>query len=87
MDTRLITAILLRCLIYSFALLLSWFVIFLIAGDWIYGFHSRIFDITRQDFDLMHYCGMAFLKILVFVTFVIPYFAIRSAGKRRNLPE
>ncbi len=84
MDTRFITGVLLRCFIYSFVLLLIWFVLFLAAGGWMYYFHSAMFDITLHEFDVMNYCGMGLLKILVFVGFLIPYIAIRLTAKKQN---
>ena len=49
-----------------------------------YGFHRAMFDITRHEFDVMNYCGMGLLKILVFVGFLIPYIAIRLTAKKQN---
>jgi hypothetical protein len=56
--------ILLRCFILNFALILFWFFFFLIGnGQWGYEIHSKIFDITRHEFVLINYCGMAFHQI------------------------
>ena len=84
MDTRFIEGVLLRCFIYGFVLLLVWFVLFLAAGECMYDFHSAMFDITLHEFDVMNYCGMGLLKILVFVGFLIPYIAIRLTAKKQN---
>jgi len=84
MNTRFITGVLLRCFIYGFVLLLFWFVMFLAAGGWMYDFHSAMFDITEHEFDVMNYCGMGLLKILVFVGFLIPYIAIRLTAKKQK---
>jgi hypothetical protein len=69
--------ILLRCFILSLVLLLFWFVFFLLAGDLGYWIHSHWFDLTRHDFDLINYCGMALVKALNVTFFLIPYVAIR----------
>lgn len=84
MDTRFIEGVLLRCFIYGFVLLLFWFVLFLAAGRWMYDFHSAMFDITEHEFNVMNYCGMGLLKILVFVGFLIPYIAIRLTAKKQK---
>jgi len=84
MDTRFIEGVLLRCFIYGFVLLLVWFVLFLAAGGWMYYFHSAMFEITERDFNVMNYCGMGLLKILVFVGFLIPYIAIRLTAKKQK---
>lgn len=84
MDTRFIERVLLRCFIYGFVLLLFWFVLFLAAGGWMYDFHSAMFEITRHEFNVINYCGMGLLKILVFVGFLIPYIAIRLTAKKQK---
>jgi len=84
MDTRFIESVLLRCFIYGFVLLLFWFVLFLAAGGWMYNFHSAMFEITRPEFNVINYCGMGLLKILVFVGFLIPYIAVRLTAKKQK---
>ena len=69
--------VLIRCFLLSVALLAFWGVCYLVIGDWGYGFHSRFFEMTRQQFDLIMYCGMAFVKLSAFVFFLIPYIALR----------
>jgi hypothetical protein len=76
-------AILLRCLIFSVALVTFWFLFYLAAGDWAYSVHARWFDLTRHEFVLMNYFGMAFVKLVAIVFFLFPYLAIRmTVGKR-----
>ena len=84
MDTRFIEGVLLRCFIYGFVLLLFWFVLFLAAGGCMYRFHKAMFEITLHEFNVINYCGMGLLKILVFVGFLIPYIAIRLTAKKQK---
>jgi len=84
MDTRFIEGVLLRCFIYGFVLLLVWFVLFLAAGGGMYDFHSAMFEITEHEFNVINYCGMGLLKILVFVGFLIPYIAIRLTARKQK---
>jgi len=74
---RLMAAILWRCFVFCVALLLLWFLLFLLAGDLVYSIHSRFFELSRRDFDLMNYCGMAFLKIGGIAFFLFPWIAIQ----------
>ena len=85
LDT--VAGILLRCFILSLLLLLFWFVFFLLAGDLGYWIHSHWFDLTRHDFDLINYYGMALVKALNIMLFLIPYAAIRLMlrGRIENL--
>ena len=69
--------VLIRCFLLSVALLAFWGVCFLVIDDWAYGFHSRFFEMTRPQFDLIMYCGMAFVKLSAFVFFLVPYVALR----------
>ena len=82
-----LAGILLRCFLLSFALLLLWFVFYSAAADWAYGIHSRWFELSRRDFDLMNYYGMAFVKISASLFFLFPYVSVKLAlrGRGRNL--
>ena len=74
--------ILIGCFIMNAALILVWFLFFLIGGGrWGYELHAGIFDITRHEFALINYCGMAFLKLCNIVFFLFPYMAIRRVIK------
>ncbi|MBD3266476.1 hypothetical protein GF373_07375 [bacterium] len=69
--------VLIRAFILGLVFLLIWFAVFCLMGDWAYNLHSTWFDLTRQQFHIIHYCGMGFLKIILFTFFLIPYTAIR----------
>jgi len=71
------SGVLLRCFGMGFAFLLLWFVLVLAGGEMAYEFHGKLFDITKHEFELLNYFGMALLKLLVFVVFLIPYLATR----------
>ena len=69
--------ILLRCLVLAFCLLLTWFVFFLVGADWVYNIHSSWYNITRPQFDLMIYYGLALFKMTAILFFLIPYISIK----------
>jgi TRAP-type C4-dicarboxylate transport system permease small subunit len=77
MDEQYLARVLLKCICLGFGLLLIWFILILVGGNAAFAIHSTIFDITRDQFDLMQYCGMGLTKILIIVFFVIPFIAIR----------
>ena len=78
--------ILIRCFILNFALILLWFIFYLIgSSQWGYELHSKIFDITRHEFVLINYCGIAFAKLCNFIFFLFPYVAIRLVLKLKQL--
>ena len=53
----------LRCFVLAMGLVVVWLVIFLMGGDWAFQIHSGMFQLDRQDFDLMNYYGMGLVKI------------------------
>lgn len=77
MDAQYLTRMLLRCIVVGFGLLLIWFILVLVGGNVLFEIHSKIFNITRHEFDLVHYWCMSLAKILILVFFVIPFIAIR----------
>jgi len=78
--------ILIRCFILNFAVILLWFVFYLIgSGRWGYELHSKIFDISRHEFAVINYCGIAFAKLCNFIFFLFPYVAIRIVLKLKQL--
>jgi len=77
MDEQYLARVLLKCIFIGFGLILLWFILVLVGGNAAFAIHSMIFDITRQEFDLMQYYGMGLAKILILVFFVIPFIAIR----------
>ncbi|MCK5878340.1 MAG: hypothetical protein KAH24_01075 [Holophagae bacterium] len=79
--------ILIRCFWYSVVLLTFSVLIFLVAGDAAYEIHSTMYDISKHEFVLMYYYGMAFLKILMILFFLIPYIAIRVVLKKHRTKE
>jgi len=74
---------LLRSWLLGIALMLWWFVFFLIGGNWAYGIHSQWFDMTKHDFDLLNYYGMAFVKMSILLFFFIPYVSIRLVLRKK----
>lgn len=64
------------CLVINMGILLWWFLVFTLAHDFIYRIHSKWFDIPVKKFDSIHYAGMAFFKILIFVFNLAPYIAL-----------
>ncbi|NLN37973.1 MAG: hypothetical protein GX155_00075 [Smithella sp.] len=78
-----VAGILIRCFFLTAALLLLWFVFFILAGDYGYYLLVRLFEIDWYDYGLLLCCAMAFLKLCAFVFFLFPYIAIRMVLKRK----
>ena len=79
-----LAGVFLRCFVLAVCLLLFSFVFYLLAGDWAYSIHSRWFQLTRHDFDLMYYYVMAFMKIASFLFFLLPYVSIKLMLRKKQ---
>ena len=58
-------------------MLLFWFGFYMVGGDFAYDIHSRMFDISEHEFEMLNYYLMAGFKILVWMFFGIPFIATR----------
>ena len=74
--------VLLRCTIFGFLLLAIWFGFFVLAGGVVYDLHGGMFHLTPHELNLIHYCGMAFVKLVVICLFLIPWAAIRLVVRK-----
>ncbi|MHC4181724.1 MAG: DUF6868 family protein [Planctomycetota bacterium] len=80
MTIDLVRDTLLWCFIINMGILLWWFLFFALAHDWVYQFHGKWFKLSVDKFDAIHYAGMAFFKICIFLFNIVPYFALRIVG-------
>jgi hypothetical protein len=72
--------ILLWCAVINYGVLLWWFLFFRFAHDWLYRFHTRWFHIRPDQFDTIHYAGMAIYKIGILLLNLVPYLALLIVG-------
>jgi len=68
------------CSIINIGLLLVTFAIITLAKEWAYKIHSRWFNISKENFDLVLYCFIGFYKLLVWVFCIIPWIALSIIG-------
>ena len=67
---------LLACTLINAVMLTLWGGIFLLAHDWIYKRHGKWFKLSVERFDSIHYAGMTFFKLCIFVFNLVPYLAL-----------
>lgn len=67
------------CAIVNYAVLFLWFLVFTCAHRSLYQFHARWFRLSENQFDVIHYSGMAVYKIATLSLNVAPYVALRIA--------
>ncbi|MHB0958274.1 MAG: DUF6868 family protein [Pirellulaceae bacterium] len=72
-----IAKVLLRCWLLGMLLLLIWYGVFLLVPNVIYSLHGSMFDLSPHELNIIHYSGMAFVKLVVILFFFFPWLAIR----------
>ena len=72
---------LLWCAIINYGILLVWFLVFILAHDWMYLFHGRWFRLSVEQFDMLHYAGMAIFKVGIILLNLVPYIALHFSLK------
>jgi hypothetical protein len=77
MDIEILRSTLGWCTVINFGLLLWWALFILLVHDLVYRLHSRWFKLSVEQFDAIHYTGMAFFKIMVLLFNLAPYIALR----------
>ncbi len=77
MSIELFRGILAWSALINYSILLLWFLLFYLAHDWLYKFHGQWFSLSQENFDAIHYAGIAFYKLSIFLLFLGPYLAIR----------
>ena len=83
-DLEVLSRILIRCFVIGVVFITLWFIFFLLGGDKGYTLHAMLFQISRHEYDLLNYYGMAFVKGFNFLLFLFPYLAIKMVLRRRK---
>lgn len=66
------------CWLINIGLMVWWWVWLAAAHDWVYQMHTTWFNVslTKEQFDAIHYAGIAFYKVLNLVFFIVPWAAL-----------
>ena len=67
---------LLFCTLINYVILMSWFMLFVFARNWIRQVHGKWFRLSDASFDVIHYSGMALYKIGILLFNLTPLVAI-----------
>lgn len=65
------------CFGFNAVLLTIWVLFLLVPGNFVYKAHSKIFSISKENFDAVHYAGITFYKVLIFGIFLVPYLVLK----------
>lgn len=80
MSIETLRSFFLACIVINYAILLVWFLVFMLAHDTLHRLHSRWFRLSPEAFDSVHYTGMAGYKIGILLLNLTPYLALRIVG-------
>jgi hypothetical protein len=64
-----------RCWVFGFVLLFIW--LGAVLSGVVHRLHGPWMGLSHHELDLIHYCGLAFLKLLVLAFFFIPWLSIK----------
>jgi hypothetical protein len=76
MDLHVLRDALLWCTVINYGVLLWWFLVFIFAHAWMLRLHGRWFRMPVEQFDSIHYAGMAIYKIGILLLNLVPYVAL-----------
>ncbi len=76
--------ILIRCFLLGIAVVMYWAGMVVFAGDFVYNMHSSLFPMSSQQFYSIHYAGIAFTKVCIFLFFLLPYISIRLVQRKNR---
>jgi hypothetical protein len=79
-----IAKVLLRCFVFGFLLLLLWTAVIVFLPGPIYE-QGKWFGLSPDELEVIHYCGIAFVKMCVLLFFLFPYISIRLVLRRKSL--
>lgn len=76
MTIEMLSEALLCSTLINMGLLLWWIVFFIFGRGFIYRMHSRWFKLSEEKFDAIHYSGMTFYKVCIFIFNIVPWLAL-----------
>jgi hypothetical protein len=65
------------CTVINYGVLMVWFGAIVMFKDKIHHLHAKWFKLTEEQFDMVHYIGIAIYKVLVLVFCLVPAIALR----------
>ena len=66
--------------VIDYGILMTWFLFFVFAHDWVQGIHGRWFRLSRDQFDTLHYAGMSIFKIGIILFNLVPFLTLCIIG-------
>ena len=80
MTFETIRSVLAWCSVINLGLLIWWVLFIRLFHDWTFRFHKKWVPISEEQFDALHYAGMALFKMGILLFNLVPYLAMRIVG-------
>lgn len=72
MRIEFVRQVLLGCTLVNYAVLLTWFLVFVYAHDWLHRVHGRWFHLSHERLDAAHYAAMSIFKVGILLFNLVP---------------
>ncbi len=79
MTVDILSNVLLWSFVINFGFLCLWGFVFILARNFVYKKHCKIFKISEEQFNAIHYTGIIFYKLIISFFTIIPYIALKIA--------
>ncbi len=80
MSLETLRGVLLWCTIINYAVLLTWFLLYVLPHAWLYRLWSRWFRLTAEQFDAVNFGGIVLYKLGVILFNLVPLLALYIVG-------
>jgi hypothetical protein len=80
MNVEFARRFLLWCTVVNYGVLIVWFLVFMLARDWIRRLHGRWFRLSDDQFDALHYASMTIYKIGILLFNLVPLLVLWMIG-------
>jgi len=80
MNVELTRNFLVWCTVINYGILLAWFLAFVNAHESMKRLHGRWFRLSDEQFDAIHYAGMAIYKIGILLFNLVPLVVLSVSG-------
>jgi hypothetical protein len=78
---RTCASVLLWCWIFGFVLLFVW--TGAVVSGIVYRVHGPLMELSRDQLEVIHYCGLGLFKLTLLTLFFIPWLAIRLVLRKK----
>ncbi|MEN8142226.1 MAG: DUF6868 family protein [Thermodesulfobacteriota bacterium] len=68
------------CGVINFGMLLLWAAVFTFAPALVFKTHGKWYKLSEERMSEIHYNGMLFFKLSIFLFNIVPYLALRIVG-------